>query len=202
MTRTLAYVVLVIVVGASLGLLYDPPVSYTQGLQLVLLAAAFSILGFIFYRFFGFQVGTQTSLMQISSLGLIVVISWAALLAVSESVISMAPPTVMALMTGLSVGMVMFGLWVERGQSRQGTKIAIVLLYLACALVGTTALFAALPSPAFWVISAVVPAWQAQRLLARENLSAAHDLLRAAVRIFIWVLLIAVLLSALLQYRP
>jgi len=38
--------------------------------------------------------------------------------------------------------------------------------------------------------------------LARENLSAAHDLLRAAVRIFIWVLLIAVLLSALLQYRP
>ncbi len=78
------------------------------------------------------------------------------------------------------------------------------IVFAAYFLAGATALgtlVASLPPPSFWVVSAALPAWQANRLVSKGDLSEAKRMLEVAIRVYAWVLLVALFLPALLSYR-
>jgi len=72
---------------------------------------------------------------------------------------------------------------------------------LAAGLVAISTLLTSLPPSAFWVISAIIPAWQARRLALRGESALAARMLQAAVRLFVAVLGVALILPALLLLR-
>ena len=78
-------------------------------------------------------------------------------------------------------------------QALSRTVFAVYFLTGATAL-GT--LVAGLPPPAFWVVSAVLPAWQAKRIALRGDLAEAVRMLGVAFSVYAWVLLVALCLTA------
>jgi len=106
-----------------------------------------------------------------------------------------------AIVVGLALGLALVGAWIERDASPPGAKIAVLLLYLAAGITALSTLMTNLPPSVFWVISAVIPAWQARRLVAKDELQAAFRLLNAATKVFIAVLTVALWLPVLLMHR-
>lgn len=88
-----------------------------------------------------------------------------------------------------------------REQSAVTLKNAGIFLYFAASLAAISTLYTSFPSAAFWVVSALVPAWQSRRLAKHGELQASYRMLLAAISIFMWVLLVAVWLPALMMYR-
>lgn len=89
----------------------------------------------------------------------------------------------------------------SRDQSVVALKNAGIFVYFAASLAAISTLYTSFPSAAFWVVSALVPAWQSRRLAKRGDLQASHGMLLVSIRTFMWVLLVAVWLPALMMYR-
>jgi hypothetical protein len=77
----------------------------------------------------------------------------------------------------------------------------VLLLYLAAGVVAISTLLTSLPPAAFWVVSAVIPAWQARRLALRDQAQDAARMLAASIRLFMGVLTLALVLPAGLMLR-
>lgn len=86
-------------------------------------------------------------------------------------------------------------------QTAASLRIRVLLLYLAAGVVAISTLLTSLPPAAFWVVSAVIPAWQARRLALRDQTQDAAKMLAASIRLFIGVLTLALVLPAGLMLR-
>jgi len=85
--------------------------------------------------------------------------------------------------------------------SSSAYRIRVLLLYLAAGIVALSTLLTSLPPAAFWVVSAVIPAWQARRLALRDQTEDAARMLVVSIRLFMVVLTIALVLPAALMLR-
>lgn len=89
----------------------------------------------------------------------------------------------------------------SRDQTAVTLKNAGIFLYFAASLAAISTLYTSFPSAVFWVVSALVPAWQSRRLAKHGDLEQSYRMLLTAIRTFMWVLLVAVWLPALMLYR-
>ena len=100
-----------------------------------------------------------------------------------------------------SLGLAALNESLGKNPSRQAIHRAVFATYF---LIGATAigtLVAGLPPPAFWVVSAILPAWQTRRLLNRNAYRQAHRMFQMALGVYVWVLAVALWLPILLSYR-
>jgi hypothetical protein len=152
-------------------------------------------------RFIGFPRVLQVPPQRQFALGVGMVLASLAVVVATEFSMSFQLPSRGALVVGLALGLAGVGAWIERDASVSGAKIAVLLLYLASGTVAISTLFTNLPPAAFWVVSAIVPAWQARRLVSKGDLTSAFRLLNASTRVFLAVLAVALWLPALLLFR-
>jgi hypothetical protein len=89
----------------------------------------------------------------------------------------------------------------RRKLSRQVVTRTVFATYFLTAATAVGTLVAGLPPPAFWVVSSVLPAWQARRLLDRKKLDDASRVLQVAFAVYAWVLVVALWLPIVLVYR-
>lgn len=105
------------------------------------------------------------------------------------------------LVCAASLGFIALNELLRRKLSQQVITRTVLATYF---LTGTTAigtLTAGLPPPAFWVVSSVLPAWQARRLFDRNKLNDASRMLQVAFAVYAWVLAVALWLPIVLVYR-
>jgi hypothetical protein len=121
---------------------------------------------------------------------------------VSESILILDWPSAAGVTAGCGAG-VAAGLMAEPmgPASSSAYRIRVLLLYLAAGIVALSTLLTSLPPAAFWVVSAVIPAWQARRLALRDQMEDAARMLVASIRLFMVVLTIALVLPAALMLR-
>jgi hypothetical protein len=100
-----------------------------------------------------------------------------------------------------SIGFIALNESLRRKPSRQVITRTVLATYFLTGATAIGTLVAGLPPPAFWVVSAVLPAWQARRLLDREQLDGAARMLEVAFAVYAWVLAVALWLPILLVYR-
>jgi hypothetical protein len=110
--------------------------------------------------------------------------------------------SVAVLLAGLgAIAPLVVAAWLARRKTLANLKVAVGLLYGAVVAVMILCLVQRLPSSTFWVVSSVVPAWQAWRLMGRANLDRAFQTLRYATRLFLVVMIVALWLPVVLTYR-
>jgi hypothetical protein len=197
----LGYVVLAIGIGASLGLLANPNATQLSSLNLFILLVICSTAVFAARRWLFTARKVHQQLAIRYAYAAAVVLIWFLLVIAAESIVSTTLPTPAAMLAGLSLGIAMLGLWIESTPTLWGAKVAVIMLYLACSLIAVATLLTTIPSSTFWVVSAVIPAWQARRLAMRGELAQSYLLVNASIRTMTWVLLVALMLPALLQMR-
>lgn len=190
-----------VVIGGALGLLRGAAALSVHPAVLAL-PFAVSVLALIAIRhFYPFPKFRQISSSRQISMGLAILLTVSLLVMASESILVLDWPSAAGLVAGTGTGLALVGAWIEGDASISGTKLAVLLLYVAAGLVAVSTLFIFLPPSAFWVVSAVIPAWQARRLAVRNDLDASVRLFNAATRMFVGVLMLGLVWPALLLYR-
>jgi hypothetical protein len=133
---------------------------------------------------------------------LIIGLPIAALVLASESILVLDWPSAAGVTAGCGAGVAAGLLADPMGRaSSSAYRIRVLLLYLAAGIVAVSTLLTSLPPAAFWVVSAVIPAWQARRLALRDQMEDATRMLVASIRLFMAVLTIALALPAALMLR-
>ena len=201
MSGVLGYAALAALIGAALGVLRGP-VGLTTSPELLAIPIGLAIAVIVgVHRFVVFPRINQIERSRQLAVGLAIIIGACALVAGTESVITLSAPSLAGGIAGVSVGLSLVGIWIERDPSIAGAKLAVFTIYLAAGLTALSTLYTSLPPSAFWVVSAVIPAWQAKRCAARGEIELAFRLLRASTRLLIWVLVIGLALPAALLFR-
>lgn len=100
-----------------------------------------------------------------------------------------------------SLGFIVINEWLRKNPPAQVLRRLVSVAYFLTAATALGTLFAGLPPPAFWVVSAMLPAWQAQRLSMRRQPKEAVRMLGVALGVYAWVLVVALWLPILLSYR-
>ena len=199
--RGLGYLASAALMGGALGLLRGPA---AIAVNPALLLIPFSLAATI--QFFGSKVAPALSRGGLSWGGqlqsaLMIGLPLAALVLASESILVADWPSAAAAAAGCGAGVVA-GLVVEpMSQTATSFRIRVLLLYLAAGVVAISTLLTSLPPAAFWVVSAVIPAWQARRLALRDQAQDAARMLAASIRLFMGVLTLALVLPAGLMLR-
>jgi hypothetical protein len=197
----LGYLASAALMGGALGLLRGPA---AIAVNPALLLIPFSLAATI--QFFGSKVAPALSRGGLSWGGqlqsaLMIGLPLAALVLASESILVADWPSAAAAAAGCGAGVVA-GLVVEpMSQTATSFRIRVLLLYLAAGVVAISTLLTSLPPAAFWVVSAVIPAWQARRLALRDQAQDAARMLAASIRLFMGVLTLALVLPAGLMLR-
>ena len=197
----LGYLASAALMGGALGLLRGPA---AIAVNPALLLIPFSLAATI--QFFGSKAAPALSRGGLSWGGqlqsaLMIGLPLAALVLASESILVADWPSAAAAAAGCGAGVVA-GLVVEpMSQTATSFRIRVLLLYLAAGVVAISTLLTSLPPAAFWVVSAVIPAWQARRLALRDQTQDAAKMLAASIRLFIGVLTLALVLPAGLMLR-
>lgn len=190
-----------VVIGGALGLRRGAAALALHPALLALPFAMAIVVLLVLRQFYPFPKFRQVSSSRQLLLGLVLLLSSALLVLASESILVLDWPSVAGLIAGIGTGLALVGAWIEGDASIAGTKLAVLLLYFAAGLVAISTLLTVLPPSTFWVVSAIIPAWQARRLVVREDLEASMRLLNAATRMFVGVLTVALLWPAVLLYR-
>ncbi|NBO82050.1 MAG: hypothetical protein EBU75_04265 [Betaproteobacteria bacterium] len=197
----LGYLASAALMGGALGLLRGPA---AIAVNPALLLIPFSLAATI--QFFGSKAAPALSRGGLSWGGqlqsaLMIGLPLAALVLASESILVADWPSAAAAAAGCGAGVVA-GLVVEpMSQTATSFRIRVLLLYLAAGVVAISTLLTSLPPAAFWVVSAVIPAWQARRLALRDQAQDAARMLAASIRLFMGVLTLALVLPAGLMLR-
>lgn len=195
------YAVLAVGIGASLGFLANPSPTDQQKLYALAVLVIAPLVIYPIRRYLTPGPAASYNMSGLFLRGAAIIVGWTLLLAVTQSAITFSLPRLSSLIGGLAFGLALWGLWMERHPTVPGAKIAVMLLYSACAITAIGTLFAHLPPSAFWSVSAVVPAWQARQLVQRKELAAAFRLLNASIQVFVWILFVSLLAPVLLQLR-
>lgn len=201
MLGVLGYVLLAALIGASTALLGGGRTDENGFIFLALLCALGLALAFAGRRFFlGLSSEAQSVSELVKPIALIVTV-WMVFVVLAQAAISQSYPTASGYSAGVAYGLAMFALWLERKPSVDRARIAVFVLYFAAALIALAALMGFVPAAAFWVVSAVIPAWQAGRFAAQHQESQAFRLITAAIRLFAWVLAVGLAVPVLLEFR-
>ncbi len=201
MSGVLGYAALAVLIGAALGVLRGP-VGLASSPELLAIPIGLAVLVIVaVHRFMAFPRINQIERGQQLAVGLGIILAACAMVVGTESAITLALPSGAGWITGVSVGLSLVGIWVERDPSVAGAKLAVFTIYMAAGLTALSTLYTSLPPSAFWVVSAVIPAWQAKRCAARGDIELAFRLLRSSTRLLIWVLAIGLALPAALLFR-
>lgn len=201
MTGALGFAALAVAIGVAIGLLSGPPALTADPISALLPLGFLGLTVFGMIRFSALprinKVGRQQQLV----IAVVIVAVTLLTIVASEVSLTLSMPTSASWVAGFCVGLALVGAWIERDASLPGAKIAVLLLYVACGVAAISTLLTNLPASSFWIISAVIPAWQARRLVGRGELEASFRLLNSATKIFLGVLAAAVWLSALVPFR-
>ncbi len=199
---SLGYLASAVLMGSALGLLRGPAAIAVNPAWLLapfLIAAAAQ---FFFQK--GKRAARQSdpgSREQLRA-ALIIGLPIAALVLASESILVFDWPSAAGVTAGCGAGVAAGLLADPMGRaSSSAYRIRVLLLYLAAGIVAVSTLLTSLPPAAFWVVSAVIPAWQARRLALRDQMEDATRMLVASIRLFMAVLTIALALPAALMLR-
>lgn len=198
----LGYLASAVLMGGALGLLRGPAAVAVSpaGLLIPFLIAAAAQ---IFFRKTNAtaQQSDPGSRRQLQA-ALITGLQMTVLVLACESMLILDWPSAAGVTAGCGAG-VAAGLMAEpMGRaSSSAYRIRVLLLYLAAGIVALATLLTTLPPAAFWVVSAVIPAWQARRLALRDQMEDAARMLAASIRLFMAVLTIALVLPAALMLR-
>ena len=201
MIAALVYAALAVAIGSALGLMRGPAAIMANPAFLLLTYGFVALIIFLVRRFYGFPRIRELarSRQWLTAFG--IAISTSVVVALSEFTLLWAMPSTGAWVAGMTLGLVLVGAWIERDASLPGAKIAVLLLYVASSLTAISTLLTNLPPASFWVVSAIIPAWQARRLVGRGELEASFQMLNSSTRLFVAVLVVALWLPALLLYR-
>lgn len=197
----LGYAALAVVSGGALGLLRGAAALAVHPAALLAPFALAAGVLIVMLRFYPFPKFLQVSLWRQLLFGMTILLSTTLLVLASESILIFNWPSAAGLVAGAGAGLALVGAWIARDASASGMKLAVLLLYIAAALVAISTLLGLLPPSAFWVVSAIIPAWQTRRLVIREELQASARLLNAASQMFVGVLALALVWPAVLLYR-
>lgn len=189
------------VIGGALGLFRGAAALAVHPAVLALPFVIAVVAMLTIRRFYLFPQFRQMSSSRQLLMGLVILVLANLLVMASESMMVLDWPSTAGLVAGTGTGLALVGAWIEGDASVSGTKLAVLLLYLAASLVAISTLLTVLPPSAFWVVSAIIPAWQARRLVMRGDLGASVRLMNAATRMFVGVLMVALLWPAMLLYR-
>lgn len=201
MTTALVYALVAVALGMAVAL-GQREIGWAVHPAWVLLPSLGSLLAVVgVARFVGFPRVLQVTPRRQFALALGIVAASLTVVMATESSLSFQLPSRGGFVVGAALGFAGVGAWIERDASLSGAKIAVLLLYLASGMVAISTLFTNLPPAAFWVVSAIVPAWQARRLVVKGDLRAAFRLLNSSTRVFVAVLVVALWLPALLAQR-
>ena len=198
----LGYLASAVLMGGALGLLRGPAAVAVSpaGLLIPFLIAAAAQ---IFFRKTNAtaQQSDPGSRRQLQA-AFITGLQMTVLVLACESMLILDWPSAAGVTAGCGAG-VAAGLMAEpMGRaSSSAYRIRVLLLYLAAGIVALATLLTTLPPAAFWVVSAVIPAWQARRLALRDQMEDAARMLAASIRLFMAVLTIALVLPAALMLR-
>ena len=198
----LGYLASAVLMGGALGLLRGPAAVAVSpaGLLIPFLIAAAAQ---IFFRKTNAtaQPSDPGSRRQLQA-AFITGLQMTVLVLACESMLILDWPSAAGVTAGCGAG-VAAGLMAEpMGRaSSSAYRIRVLLLYLAAGIVALATLLTTLPPAAFWVVSAVIPAWQARRLALRDQMEDAARMLAASIRLFMAVLTIALVLPAALMLR-
>jgi hypothetical protein len=197
----LGYLASAALMGGALGLLRGPA---AIAVNPALLLIPFSLAATI--QFFGSKAAPALSRGGLSWGGqlqsaLMFGLPIAALVLASESILVVDLPSAAAAAAGCGAGVVAGLVAQPTSQTAASLRIRVLLLYLAAGVVAISTLLTSLPPAAFWVVSAVIPAWQARRLALRDQTQDAAKMLAASIRLFIGVLTLALVLPAGLMLR-
>lgn len=195
------YVVLATAVGVSTALLTNPRPDPDQGLYIVIVLIAGLALSAAtrpFFRSLGVRPEHPRSVLMPAAL---IVGSWLTLVCLAQMALSGWRPSIAAVISGLVFGLALFALWLEKTPSTERARLAGILLYVASLITAIAAVASVLPPSTLWVISAVIPAWQARRLAGQNHVQSAFAMLNTAIRMFAWVLVVGLAVPALIQFR-
>ncbi len=199
---SLGYLALAVLMGGALGLLRGPAAIAVNPAWLLipfLIAAAAKIF---FHQANRVARQSDPDAREQLQAALMIGLPIAVLVLVSESILVLDWPSAAGVTAGCGAG-VAAGLMAEpMGRaSSSAYRIRVLLLYLAAGIIALSTLLTSLPPAAFWVVSAVIPAWQARRLALRDQMEDAARMLIASIRLFMAVLTIALALPAALMLR-
>ncbi|MEY3632433.1 MAG: hypothetical protein RI937_631 [Pseudomonadota bacterium] len=199
---SLGYLASAVLMGGALGLLRGPA-AIAVNPALLLIPFSIAAAAQIFFRKAN-RVAQQPDpgARQQFQAALITGLPIALVVLVSESILILDWPSAAGVTAGCGAG-VAAGLMAEPmgPASSSAYRIRVLLLYLAAGIVALSTLLTSLPPAAFWVVSAVIPAWQARRLALRDQMEDAARMLVASIRLFMVVLTIALVLPAALMLR-
>ena len=199
---SLGYLASAVLMGGALGLLRGPA-AIAVNPALLLIPFSIAAAAQIFFRKAN-RVAQQPDPgpRQQLQAALITGLPIALVVLVSESILILDWPSAAGVTAGCGAG-VAAGLMAEPmgPASSSAYRIRVLLLYLAAGIVALSTLLTSLPPAAFWVVSAVIPAWQARRLALRDQMEDAARMLVASIRLFMAVLTIALVLPAALMLR-
>jgi hypothetical protein len=197
----LAFTVIAVAIGAAVGLLTGIDlVAVRPEYLLGPLVAGFG-LAILGRRWLTHPSGLKwgwTQHFQIA--GLVFAVSCALVLTAEWAVTGMAPSTA-GLAASVGLGLVYAGGWLGQVPLMGMAKFAVLALYAAAAVTASATLMTALPPSAFWVVSALIPAWQARKYSKLDELGPAMRFIRVATQIFIAILLCALAVPVLLSLR-
>lgn len=199
---SLGYLALAVLMGGALGLLRGPAAIAVNPAWLLipfLIAAAAKIF---FHQANHVARQSDPDAREQLQAALMTGLPIAVLVLASESILVLDWPSAAGVTAGCGAG-VAAGLMAEpMGRaSSSAYRIRVLLLYLAAGIIALSTLLTSLPPAAFWVVSAVIPAWQARRLALRDQMEDAARMLIASIRLFMAVLTIALALPAALMLR-
>ncbi|NBW01875.1 MAG: hypothetical protein EBR85_09340 [Betaproteobacteria bacterium] len=199
---SLGYLASAVLMGGALGLLRGPAaIAVNPAVLLIpfLAAAAAQVFGRKASR--TAQQSDAPSPQRQFHAALAIGLPIAVLVLASESILVLDWPSAAGITAGCGAG-VAAGLTAEpMGLSSSAYRIRVLLLYLAAGIIALSTLLTSLPPAAFWVVSAVIPAWQARRLALRDQMQDAARMLIASIRLFMVVLTLALVLPAILMLR-
>jgi hypothetical protein len=199
---SLGYLASAVLMGSALGLLRGPAAIAVNPAWLLVPFLIAAAAQFFFQK--GKRAARQSdpgSREQLRA-ALIIGLPIAALVLASESILVLDWPSAAGVTAGCGAGVAAGLLADPMGRaSSSAYRIRVLLLYLAAGIVAVSTLLTSLPPAAFWVVSAVIPAWQARRLALRDQMEDATRMLVASIRLFMAVLTIALALPAALMLR-
>ncbi|NCA16425.1 MAG: hypothetical protein EBS90_05165 [Betaproteobacteria bacterium] len=199
--RALAYTPLAALMGLSCALIDRP------GLEVLPIALALGFAALVTCLHLALRRFGSSTMASISSwslgiqVGGVAVLGFVCVLGVATALLG--HPTIMSAMAGLVTALALMAYWLSAQPERaQAPAQASLFMYLGSMVLPVAALFGTLPVACVWASLASVPAWHARRLMSEEGLEPTSlRLLSASIFIFVWILCMGLVATALLGLR-
>lgn len=201
MLSGLALTVIAVAIGAAVGLLTGTDLATVRSEYLLgplVVGFGLAIFG---RRWLTHPSGSNSGWTQHFQIAALVFVVTSALVLTSEWAVTEAHPSTAGLAASVGLGLVYAGGWLGQVPLMGMAKFAVLALYSAAAVTASATLMTALPPSAFWVVSALIPAWQARKYSKLDELDPAMRFIRVATQIFIAILLCALAIPVLLSLR-